>query len=417
VRSLESRVRANLRCHFGGLAITITDLKTAAKSSPASQTNPKAPGYDVEAARKASYGVMAELAYNRYGTGRANQSGTQQPPLTTGETADLFLKARQKVFDTLKASPEIAEVSDLYQDNRYKDSIAFGAFAPIFFVYRPITKAQPPQEAEKKAAAKRFYFVYNGRFLIAAAFSEPGMGIPALSETVSEVCLLMSKSGYDFRWLSPIPTLQSVDLGGTSIASSPMASVLNDSVGRMGTTTTVFTERPRGVQDSLRSLYAVSFQYMMAFYSLKEESDTRDALVQTIGAHRGTVLDLMHEFNQTKGRQFLRRRKLRSLIRAHCFNLTEKVGRVDAISESLGEGITSLEANLQQDPDFRFILGNEPNWRSYLHRDFDTKPVLDMITRTDQEISRPDMGFVVFLVALLAAAVGAIVGSFIGRIV
>ena len=416
MRSLENKVRANLKCHFGGLAITISDFDAAA-GKPNSRMNLTAPDYDVEAARKKFYETTAELAYNRYGTVTANQPGIQQPTLTSGKTADSLLKARQKVFETLKASPEIAEVSDLYPDNRYKGSVAFGAFAPIFFVYRPAAKVQPQDENEKKAAAKRFYFVYNGRFLIVAAFSEPGMGISALSETVSEVCLLMSKSGYDFRWLSPNPTPQSVDFGGTLTASSPMAAVLNDSVGRMGATTSVLLGMPRSIQDSLRSLYAVSFQYLMTFYSLKEESDTRDALLQTIDAHRETVLNLVHEFNRTKGRQFLRRRKLRRLIRSHCFNLTEKIGRVDIISDSLGQGITSLESNLQQEPELRVILSRGPDWKSYLHHDFDTKPVLDMITRTDDEISRTDVGFIVFLVALLAAAAGALVGSFIGRIV
>jgi hypothetical protein len=196
-----------------------------------------------------------------------------------------------------------------------------------------------------------------------------------------------------------------------------LAAVLNDSVGRVGTTTALFMSKPRRVQDSLRSLYAASFQNLMSFYSLKEESDTQEALLQTIDAHRETVLDLMHEFNQSKGRQFLRRRKLRKLIRDHCFNLTEKIGRVDAISDSLAQGVNSLASGLRQEPDLRVMLEREPNWRSYIHNGIDTKPVLDMVMRTNEEVSRPDIGFVVFWVALLAAAAGAIVGSFISRIV
>ena len=417
MRSLEGRVRANLKCHFGGLAIAIPELENATTGGLTAKMNPNGGEYDVEAARTASYRAMSELAYDRYGTGTASQPATQQPSKSQGEIADALSKARQKIFETLKASAEIAEVSDLYQDNRFRGSAAHGAFAPIFFVYRLPDKVQIHQEEERRASAKRFYFVYNGRFVIVAAFCEPDEEVPTLSETVSEVCLLMSKTGYEFRWLSPIPTIQSLDQGGASVVSSPLAGVLNDSIGRAGTTTTLFTSKPKSVQDTLRSLYATSFQYLMSFYSLKEESDTQKALFKTIEAHRETVLDLMHEFNQTKGRQFLRRRKLRKLIRGHCFSLTEKIGRVDAISDSLAQGIISLESNVQQDPELRIMLEREPNWRSYLHHDFDTRPVMDMVTRTSVEISRPDTGLIVFLVALLAAAAGALVGSLVGRIV
>jgi len=415
MRSLENRTRANLRCHFGGLAIAIPEPRTAAASKATSPTNTKAAEFDVETARKSSYKRMAEVAYNRYGTKMMGQSSIQQLAVTANKVPDALAIARQKIFDALKASPEIAEVSDLYADNRYRSIGTFDAFAPIFFVYRPPAGDQP-QEAEKKTTARRFYFVYNGRYFVLAAFSEPGTEIPALPETVSQVCLLLSRSGYEFHRLTPIPTLQSLDLGGTSAASSPIAGVLNDSIGRLGTTTSLLVRMPKSVQDSLRSLYAISFQYLMAFYSLKEESDTQEALFQTIEAHREAVLDLMHEFNQTRGRQFLRRRKLRKLIRAHCLNLTEKIGRADATSDSLAQGITSLEANLQHERDLRVMLEGEPNWKSYLSHDFDTGPVLDMITRAGEEISRPDIGYTVFWVALLAAAAGAIVGSFIGRI-
>jgi hypothetical protein len=415
MRSLENRVRANLKCHFGGLAIQVPEPGTVA-STKLPGTNPKAGDYDVEAARKASSRATAELTYDRYGTGLADQPEGQRRAEVLGKLPDNLLKARQKIFSTLKASPDIAEVSDLFPDTRFSGSAALGAFAPIYFVYRPVTKAQPQQDAEKKGAFKRFYFVYNGKFLIVAAFSEPGAEIPALPETVSEACLLMSKSGYEFSWLSPIPTPQSLDVGGASAGSSSMAAVLNDSVGHVGTTTSLLLRMPRSVQDSLRSLYAASFQTMMSFYSLREESDTQEALFRTIEAHRETVLDLMHDFNQTKGRQFLQRRKLRKLIRAHCFNLTEKIGRADTISDSLARGIASLDGTLHQEPDLRTMLEREPNWKSYFHNDFDTRPVLDMITRTSVEISRPDMGFVVFWVALLAAAAGAVAGSIISRI-
>jgi len=412
MHSLENRVRANLKCHFGGLAIVIPELQTGLSVAPVTRTNPRGAEYDVEAARRASYGAMAELAYNRYGTGVADRVGTQGP---TGSNGDPLTKARQKVFETLRASSEIAEVSDLFPDSRYKDTAGFGAFAPILFIYRPPDK-NIPLEGEKRVTTKRFYFVYNGRFLIVGAFCEPNGGIPFLSETVSEVCLLLSKSGYEFRWLSPIPTPQSLNLGGTSAASSPLDGVLTESAGGGGTTT-IFRNVPRSVQDSLRSLYAVSFQYLAAFYSLKEESDTQQALIQTIEAHRGTVLDLMRDFNRTKGRQFFRRRKLRSLIRAHCFSLTEKIGRVDTISDSLAQGIMSLDSDLEQDPELTFMFEREPSWKSYLHHDFDTRPVMDVVTRTSEEISRHDIGLIVFLVALLAAAGGAFLGSLLGRII
>jgi len=411
MRSLENKYRANLKCHFGGLAIVIPELENV---ELARELNPKSGAFDVEAARKASYGAMAEMANGRYGTGMANQVETQQAVATTGKVLDPLTKARQKIFETLKATAEIAEVSDLYPNSRYKGSAAFGAFAPLFFIYRPADKVEP-QEPEKKVPARRFYFVYNGRFFIVGAFCEPDVEIPALPGVVSEVCLLLSKSGYDFRRLSPIPTLQSLDLGGTS-ASLPLDGVLNDSVGRVGTTT-VFRSIPKSIEDSLRTVYAASFQYLIAFYSLKEESDTQAALLQTVEAHRGTILSLMHEFNRTKGRQFLQRRKLRKLIRAHCFSLTEKIGRVDSISDSLAQGIISLDDSFRQDPDLAITLGREPNWKSYLHHDFDTRPVMDMVTRTSEEISRHDLGLIVFLVALLAAVAGGIIGSLIGRVI
>ena len=415
VRSLEGRALANLKCHFGGLAIVIPELAAVPVGGPASSANPKASDYDVDAARKASYQTAAELAYDRYGIGTTSQSGKEQPASNTNKTQTALMKARGKIFDTLKASPEIAEVSDLYPDRRYQGSVVLGAFAPIFFVYKSPDKIPPQREAER-APVKRFYFVYNGRFLIAAGFCEPDMGMPALGEIVSEACLLLSKSGYEFRRLPPIPTLQSLDLGGSSAGSLPTGGVLNDSLGRQGTATSLFMAMPRNVQGSLRSLYSASFQNMIALYALKEESDTQEALFQTIEAQRETVLDLTHEFSQTRERQFLRRRKLRKLIRVHCLELTEKIGRADIISDSLTQGIRSLEKGLQQERELMIMLNREPGWKSYLHNDFDTKSVLDMITRTNDAMSRRDLGLVIVVVTSLAAAAGALVGALISRI-
>jgi len=416
VRGLEGRARSNLKCHFGGLAIVIPELEAMPGGNHSPLPNPKAAAYDVEAARRASYQTAAELAYDRYGIGVANQPATLQPASITNKVQDALIKARQKIFDTLKASPEIAEVGNLYPDRRYQGSVVLGAFPPIYFVYRPPDRVPPSREMEN-GSTKRFHFVYNGRFLIVAAFFEPSVIIPALEEVVSEVCMLLSKSGYEFRRLSPVPTLQSLDLGGVSAGSSQLGAVLNDSIGRAGSATSLLVTVPRNIQGSLRSLYAASFQYMMAFYSLKEESDTQEALFQTIDAQRQTVLDLTHEFNQTRNRQLLRRRKLRKLIRGHCLELTEKIGRADAISDSLSQGIGSLDSGLRQEAQFLRMLEREPGWKSYLHNDFDTRPVLDMVARTSDEISRSDMGLVIVLVALLAAAGGAFVGAFLSRVV
>jgi len=414
MRTLENRARGNLKCHFGGLAIAIDESGTTVRGKLDFQTNPKQAHYDVEAVRKDSYATAKELVYNRYGTGLGNQTNAQQSAGVTNKTPDPLTKARQKILDTLKASPDIAEASDLYPDSRYRGSAALGAFAPIYFVYRSLTKVQP-QESEETPDG-RYFLVYNGRFLIAAAFSEPDHGIAGLPEAVSDVSQLMSKSGYEFRLVSPVPTLQSCDLGGVSAASSPMAAALNDSIGGAGMTTRLFVRKPRSVQDSLRSLYSASFQHLMAFYSLREESDTQEAIFQTIEAHRGTVLNLMHEYNQTKRRQFLQRWRLRRLIRAHCFNLTEKIGRVDSISDSLALGIVSLETNLRSEPGLKLVLEKEPGWKSYLRHEYDTEPTLNMIGRTSEQISRPDAWFIVFLVILAAAAAGALVWSLLSGI-
>ena len=410
MHSLENRARGNLKCHFGGLSIAIADSSAAIRGKTDIRTNPKAAAYNVEAVRKHSYATATELVYNRYGTGPSNQ----QSAGATNKTPDPLSSARQKILDTLKASPDIADASDLYPDGRYRSSAAFGAFAPIFFAYRSPAKVRS-QESEETPDG-RYFFVYNGRFLIAGAFSEPDHGIAGLQEAVSEVFQLLSGSGYEFRLISPIPTLQSCDLGGVSAASSPLAAALNDSIGGAGMTTRLFVRKPRSVQDSLRSLYATSFQHLMAFYSLREESDTQEAILRTIEGHRGTVLDLMHEYNQTKRRQFLQRWRLRRLIRAHCFNLTEKIGRVDAISDSLAQGIVSLETDLQNEPGLKLTLEREPGWKSYLRHEFDTEPTLDMIGRASEQISRPDVWFVLFLVALAAAATGALVWSLLSGI-
>jgi len=416
VRSLEGRARANLKCHFGGLAIVIPEPEAPVHEKAAPSPNPKAVEYDVEAARKASYKTASELAYDRSGLGITDQPVAHQSGPATDKMQDALMKARQKIFDFLKASPEIAEVSNLYPDRRYQGSAVFGAFAPIYFVYRAPDRG-PPQRDVENGSVKRFYFVYNGRFLIVAAFCEPDMGIPELEEIVSEVCILLSRSGYEFHRLSPVPSLQSLDVGGISAGSSSLGVVLNDSVRRVGATTGLFMTMPKSVQTSLRLLYAASFQYVMAFYSLREESDTQEALFQTIDAQRETILDLVHEFNQTRERHFLRRRKLRKLVRAHCLELTEKIGRADAISDSLAQGINSLDRGLQQEREIMFMFNREPGWKSYLRNDFDTKPVLEMVERTSDEVHGRDVGLVIFLVALVAAAIGGFIGAFISRIV
>lgn len=416
MHSLENKVLGNLRCHFGGLAITFTEPEPPAKGRPASPTNPKAAAYDVDAARKASYETATELVYNRYGAEPNSQPGARHQSTVKNKIQDDMTRARQQIFDTLKASPEIAAVSDLYPDGRFKGSAAFGAFSPIFFIYDSSSVGQLQQEPEE-APARRHYFIYNGRFLIAADLSQPNQETSGLPEAVSKVFLLLSKSGRGFRLLPPIPTLQSYDLGGVTSAASPVAAVLNESIGRAGMTTSLFLRTPRTVQDSLRSLYASSFQYLMAFYSMREECDTQEALFKTIEAQRGTVLNLVHELNQTKRRHLLKRRGLRRLIGAHCLSLTEKVGRVETISDSISQGISSLETSLQDVPSLKSVLEKEPNWKSYLSHEFDAKQILDLIGRTSELIGKPDLWFAAFWLVLVAAAAGALAGSLAGGII
>jgi hypothetical protein len=415
LRSLENGVSASLKCHFVGLAVQVPELEAVNVGKRASETNPKAADFDVEAVKKASYKSMSELAYNKYGVGLTDQPDVQQPT-AMGRGAEALVKARAKIVESLKGAPEVIELGDLFPDGRFRALFVPGAFAPIFFEYILPKSLQPKRESPEDASLKKLYFVYNGRFLTVAALCGPGRGVPALQEAVSEVCLHMAKSGLEFRWLSPIPTFQSLDQGNVSAAPSLNPALLNDS-GRAGAMTSALMRMPRNAQGALRSLYATAFQSLMSFYSLKDESDTEDALIQTIDSHRKTLLDLMHEFNQTKGSQFLRRRKLRKLIRVHCFNLTEKIGRVDALSDSLAQGMVSLEGDLQNEPELRVMFERDPNWKSYLHHDFDTKPVLDMVARTSDEINRNNMGKVILWVALLAAAVGGLVGFFISRVV
>jgi len=417
MRSLESGVWANLKCHFGGLAIQIQQPEKKATGKLASRTNPKDTRYDVEATVEATYKAVAELASKRYGNGAAEQLVSQQPADIASKTDDAVSKARQKVVAALKESPEISEVGDLFREDPFRGFEPSGAFAPVFFVYNLSRGPQRESESEGEVAVSKLHFVYNGRFLTVAGFCRPDRGISGISEAVSKVCLQMSRSGLGLHWLSPLPTYQSLDFGEVSLASSPTSVVLNDSIRGAGAKTSLLVSMPRRVPDVLRSVYTGSFQYLMSFYSLKEQSDLGEALMQTIQAHRETILDLMKEFNQSKRRQFLRRRRLRGLIGTHCLNLTEKIGRLDVISDSLAQGIDSLEGNLQQEPRFRATLEAEPGWKSYLRHDFDTKPTLDMITRTSEEIRGHSTWSVTLLVALLAAILGGFVGFFISRIV
>jgi len=417
MRSLENDVWANLKCHFGGLAIQIQQQEAKANGKLGSRTNPKDTRYDVEATAEATYKAVAELASKRYGNGAAEQLVAQQSTEIASKTDDAVSKARQKVVAALKESPEISEVGDLFHEDPFKGFELSGAFAPIFFVYNLPRGPQEENEPEKEVAVNKLHFVYNGRFLTVAAFCRPDRGISGISEAVSKVCLQMSRSGFGFHWLSPLPTYQSLDFGEVSLASSPTSVVLNDSIRGAGAKTSLLVSMPKRVPGVLRSVYTKSFQYLMSFYSLKEQSNLGEALMQTIQAHRETVLDLMREFNQSKRRQFLRRRRLRGLIRAHCFNLTEKIGRLDVISDSLAQGIDSLEGNLQQEPRLRAMMEAEPSWKSYLRHDFDTKPTLDMITRTSEEIRGRGTWSVTLLVALLAVILGGVLGFFLSRII
>jgi len=417
MRSLENGVWANLKCHFGGLAIQIQQPETKATAKFGSRTNPKDSRYDVEATAEATYRAVAELASKRYGNGAAEQPDAQQLAEVSSKTDDAVSKARQKVVAALKESPEISEVGDLFHEDPFKGFEPSGAFAPIFFVYNLPRGPQAQHKPEKEALVSKLHFVYNGKFLTAAAFCGPDREISGISEAVSKVCLQMSRSGLGFHWLSPIPTYHSLDIGNVSLASSPTSAVLNDSVQGGGTSTTLLVSAPKRVPNVLRSVYTGSFQYLMSFYSLKEQSNTGEALMQTIQAHRETVLDLLKEFNQSKRRQFLRRRRLRGLIRAHCLSLTEKIGRLDALSDSLAQGIDSLDGNLQQEPRLRAMLEAEPGWKSYLRHDFETKPTLDMITRTSEELRGHSTWPVTLLIAVLAAILGGFLGFFISRIV
>ena len=407
MRTLENGVSVILKCHFAGFAVQLQGMEAAGRAG--TLTSPKAEDYDVETVMKESYKTKAELAHERFGTGMTSHPESRQPAEIPGRMADSVLQARKKIVDSLKGSAEIVQLGDLFPDGRFRGPVMPGAFAPIFFEYILPQDSQPDTGSTEK-----LYIVYNGRFLIVAARCGPGREVPALPETVSEVCLQLSKSGLEFRWLSPTITFQSRYLGDVSLASPQGPAVLNDYVS--GAATTALLRAPRSVQGALRSLYATSFHYMMSLYSLKEESDTEEALIKTVESHRQTILDLVHEFNQTKGRQLLRRWRLRRLIRDHCNNLTEKVGRLDALSDSLAQGIASLDGELQHEPDLRAMFEREPGWKNHLQHDFETKPVLDMIARIGDEITRDNKGQVILWTALLAAAVGGLVGFLVGRI-
>jgi hypothetical protein len=378
--------------------------------------DPLAASYDVNATREATYRARAESAYKSFGIGLANGSDARQAEVSV-KAADASSEARKLIIDSLRGSPEIIAVGGLLPDGRFNGGVVPGAFSPIFFEYILPKKLQLKTDPSKDALAKKLYFVYNGRLMIVAAPCGPGRESPAITEAVIRVGLQLSKSGLGFRWLSPIPTFQPIELASVSIASSPISSAFNDSVRWSGTTTTIFERMPKNVQESLRSLFATSCQYLMRFYSLKEEFDTKEALIQTIDSHRKTVLDLMNEYNQTKGSQFFRRRRLRKLIRVHCLNLTEKIGRLEEFSDSLAQGIDSLDRDLQHEPDLKAVLETSPNWKSYLRNEFDSQAALDMVARINDGMSRDNVGSFIIWVTILGSIAGGLAGFILGRFV
>ena len=409
VRSLDNSVQGNLKCYFGGFAVQVQGPRTESAGKASRRPNPRTAEFDEGAARKARNDIEAEIAYAKTGIDSA------QPEAQGTRQADALVKVRQKVVDTLKGSTEISEVGDLYKDGRFKRPLALGAFSPIFFVYsRP---GSPRPEGEAQTRAGKSYFIYNGTLLLAAAFCEPEKQVPAVEESVTEVCHLISSSGFDFRRLSPIPAPQSFNLSDVSLAVSQTAGVLNDSVGRTLIMTSVFARMPRTVHDALRSLYASSFPHLMSFYALRDVAESRDALIEAIEAQRGALMDLMRELNLTKERHLLKRRRLRKLIRAHSLGITEKIGRADALSDSLSQGAESLDLSLKESPAVRAVLESEPGWRGYLGHDFDTKRVLDVISQTNEVMSHRDTGSIVLWVAVLAGAIGGLVGFLVSKLV
>jgi hypothetical protein len=383
--NLEKSEWTHLKCHFGGLAIQLPEPSKNEARKLASDSNPKAEKYDVGATAKASYKAMTEMTLAKYNIIMAKQADQQRASNEIDESSDAASKARQKVIKTLRESSGIYEVGDLFSENTPKGPSAPGTFAPIFFTCDPPAEIKSEFEPEKDSMVRKFYFVYNGRFLVVAARCQPDKEIFALSETVSKVCLLMGESGYEFHMLSPIPTQNSLSFGNVSAASSPTSSALNNSsrAGR-NSKATVLVNTSRSVRDVLRSLYTTAFPYVMPLYSLKEQSDTEEALIQTIKAHRETILDLMEDFNKNRG--YFHRRKLRGLIRTHCAILTDKIERLGVLSDSLAQGVVSLDDKLRNDSSLKAMFDRDPSWKSYINHEYDTKPVLDMIARTAAEI-------------------------------
>ena len=87
------------------------------------------------------------------------------------------------------------------------------------------------------------------------------------------------------------------------------------------------------------------------------------------------------------------------------------------MSDSIAQGISSLETSLQDEPSLKSMLEKEPNWKSYLSHEFDAKQILDLIGRTSELISKPDVWFAAFWLVLVAAAAGALAGSLAGGII
>ena len=413
MRTLEATVRANLKCHFAGLAIQFPESHATSTSILNTDVSPKASKYDPRAAVEGSYRISAELTRVNHGPDTARTPAAPASPAASSQVSDAASTARQKVVKALRESPEFSEVGDLFHEDPYKGIVIPGTFAPIFFIYNLPNKVQAP-EGEMRAAVGKFNFVYNGKLLIVAGFCEPDKEMSGLSEAVTKVSEAMARSGYEFHPLSPSPTLQSVDIGVVSMSSTPTSAALNDTASGGGRPS-VLTSAPRSVPGVLQSLYAKSFQYLMPFYSMKEQSDEAEALMQTIEAHRGTVLELMREYNQSRWYNVLRKMRLRRLLRGHCLSLTEKIGRVDALSSSITRGVNLLESELQLDPRLRVALERGPGWKGFLPHDFDTKPIMDMVTRTSDEISRRDMTLTVAWVAVLSAAVGGVVAYLVAR--
>jgi hypothetical protein len=404
-----------LKCHFGGFAVQIPAAGTGSVK-PVPHANPDEIKYDIEATLEAFYKAASAEAFNKYGESTTGQVAVQRPSGVTNKLDLPASNARKKLVELLKTSPGVYDVGDLPSVNHSVDHAATNTFSPIFFAYSRPIPGQPANVPGAKTPVSKFNFVYDGRLLLVGAFCGKYQEIPALEETVSKVCLLMSKSGFEFRCFPPTPARQSLDAGIVSTALTTTSGAFNDSVGGPGTMTRMFMSKPYTVQEVLRSLYAASFPYLTSFYSLREESNLKDALIQTIEAHSGTIRGLVEEYGKTGGSRFLRRRKLRGLVRFHCSKLKEKIGRLDALSDALAKGIDSLDKKLQDEPLLRTMLEGEPGWKSYIRHDFDTQSKLDLISWANNELKGNRMRSVIILVAILAAVAGGIVGFMLGRI-